>query len=103
MRDMVHAWVKALEGFELFAQSNHRSPTLTTVRCPDDMPVSELKALKETMRAKGYLFDPGYGKLNDALVAAGKAAVFRIGHMGDITPEMLETYLNDLKHVLQAR
>ncbi len=103
MRDMVHAWVEALEGFELFAQANHRSPTLTTVRCPDDMPVSELKALKETMRAKGYLFDPGYGKLNDALVAAGKAAVFRIGHMGDITPEMLETYLNDLKHVLQAR
>lgn len=103
LRNMVHGWVDSLDGFELFAQSGHRSPTLTTVRCPLDMALDKLKALKETMRAKGYLFDPGYGKLNDALVAQGKAALFRIGHMGDITPEMLETYLHDLQQALLGR
>ncbi|PTN37497.1 alanine--glyoxylate aminotransferase family protein [Desulfonatronum sp. SC1] len=103
MRDMVHAWVDAQDGFELFAQSGHRSPTLTAVRCPLGMSPKDLKALKETMRSKGYLFDPGYGKLNDSLAAEGKAAVFRIGHMGDITPEMLETYLYDLQNALLGR
>lgn len=103
MRNRVHGWVDALDGFELFAQSGHRSPALTAVRCPQGMTPKDLKALKETMRSKGYLFDPGYGKLNDALAAEGQAAVFRIGHMGDITPEMLETYLHDLQHALLGR
>lgn len=103
LRDMVHAWVRSLDGFELFAQDGHRSPALTAVRCPAGMTREDLKALKETMRAKGYLFDPGYGKLNDKLADQGRNLVFRIGHMGDITPGMLETYLNDLKHALQAR
>ncbi|HDQ40091.1 MAG TPA: alanine--glyoxylate aminotransferase family protein [Desulfonatronum sp.] len=103
MRDMVHAWVETLDGFELFAQAGRRSPTLTAVRCPGGMSVQDLKALKEAMRAQGYLFDPGYGKLNDALAAQGKAVLFRIGHMGDITPDMLEEYLDILKHALQAR
>jgi aspartate aminotransferase-like enzyme len=103
MRNRVHAWVDALDGFELFAQPGHRSPALTAVRCPQGMTLKDLKALKETMRSKGYLFDPGYGKLNDALVAEGRSAVFRIGHMGDITPEMLETYLHDLQHALLGR
>lgn len=103
MRDMVHAWVDKLDGFELFAQQGHRSPTLTAVRCPRDMAVNELKALKEAMRAKGYLFDPGYGKLNDALTAQGRTVLFRIGHMGDITEEMLGNYLETLEQVLEAR
>ncbi len=103
MRDMVHAWVGKLDGFELFAQHGHRSPTLTAVRCPLTVGVNELKALKETMRAKGYLFDPGYGKLNDALAAQGKAVLFRVGHMGDITEEMLGKYLQTLEQVLEAR
>lgn len=103
MRDMVHGWVDKLDGFELFAQQGHRSPTLTAVRCPRDMTVNELKALKEVMRAKGYLFDPGYGKLNDALTAQKKTVLFRIGHMGDITEEMLGKYLEFLEQVLEAR
>lgn len=103
MREMAHAWVESLSGFELFAQQGSRSPTLTAVRCPDGMALNDLKALKETMRARGYLFDPGYGKLNETLAAKGKAPVFRIGHMGDITPEMLHDYLDTLKQALQAR
>ncbi len=103
MRDMVHAWVEKLDGFELFAQEGARSPTLTAVRCPQDMTVNKLKALKATMRVKGYLFDSGYGKLNDALAAQGRAILFRIGHMGDITMEMLGEYLENLEQALEAR
>lgn len=102
MRDMVHAWVEKLDGFDLFAQKGHRSPTLTAVRCPASMTVHELKAIKEKMRAKGYLFDPGYGKLNDALADQGESVLFRIGHMGDITVEMLGNYLQALYQELKG-
>lgn len=103
LRDLVHAWVGRLDGFELFAQEGYRSPTLTAVRCPQNMTVSDLKAIKEAMRAKGYLFDSGYGKLNESLAAQGKSLLFRVGHMGDITPEMLEEYLENLQQTLGAR
>jgi len=62
--------------------------------------VANLKAIKEAMRAKGYLFDPGYGKLNGELEKAGERVIFRIGHMGEITPAMLAQYLEDLRTVL---
>jgi aspartate aminotransferase-like enzyme len=67
------------------------------------MTASDLKAIKEALRAKGYLFDSGYGKLNESLAAQGKALMFRVGHMGDITPEMLEEYLENLQQTLGAR
>jgi aspartate aminotransferase-like enzyme len=101
MRAMVADWAAGLPGFELFAQEGHRSPTLTTVLVPEGVSVKQLKAAKETMRAKGYLYDPGYGKLNTLLEEAGRRPVFRVGHMGDITPAMLEEYLADLGQVLQ--
>ncbi|MGE4290841.1 MAG: alanine--glyoxylate aminotransferase family protein [Desulfovibrio sp.] len=100
MRGMVEDWVAGLEGFELFAQEGHRSPTLTTVLVPEGVTVKQLKAAKEAMRARGSLYDPGYGKLNTLLEEAGRRPVFRVGHMGDITPAMLEEYLADLKQVL---
>ncbi|MDY7001116.1 MAG: aminotransferase class V-fold PLP-dependent enzyme [Thermodesulfobacteriota bacterium] len=101
MRDRVHAWVDGLEGFELFAQENHRSPTLTCVQTPKGVTFAALKKIKEEMRTKGYLFDPGYGKLNNYLEEHGRQTVFRVGHMGDITPEMLEQYLGDLEEILR--
>lgn len=100
MRDMVHAWVGGLPGFRLFAQEGFRSPTVTTVECPPEVSGARLKEVKEVMRGHGYLFDPGYAKLNTALEEAGKPAVFRVGHMGDITPDMLAPYLETLKGVL---
>ncbi|GAB7023499.1 pyridoxal-phosphate-dependent aminotransferase family protein [Salidesulfovibrio brasiliensis] len=102
MRDMVHGFVNGLDGFELFAQEGYRSPTLTTVRCPKGVTAATLKnVLKERMRERGYLFDPGYGKLNTRLEEAGRAAFFRIGHMGDMTPAMLEEYLGELGEELE--
>jgi aspartate aminotransferase-like enzyme len=102
MRDQVQAWIATLPGFEPFAQEGFRSPTVSTVKCPASVSAARLKEVKEAMRGHGYLFDPGYAKLNTALEEAGKPAVFRVGHMGDITPEMLAPYLETLKGVLLA-
>jgi len=100
MRDMAHEFVAGLDGFDLFAPEDHRSPTVTAVKVRTGVALNKLKGLKEALRAKGYLFDPGYAKLNTDLEAAGKQLNFRIGHMGDITPDMLTAYLVDLKAAL---
>jgi aspartate aminotransferase-like enzyme len=97
MRGMVAEFVAGLPGFELSAPEGRRSPTLTAVRVPAGMTIDMLKKVKEAMRAKGYLFDPGYGKLNTDLEAKGERLLLRIGHMGDITPDMLAAYLEALK------
>lgn len=96
MRDMVAKWVESIPGYELFAQAGHRSPSLTAVQAPTGVTIQQLKAVKTAMRGHGYLFDPGYGKLNTALEGQGRRLVFRIGHMGDIMPSMLEAYLGVL-------
>ncbi|GAB6124943.1 pyridoxal-phosphate-dependent aminotransferase family protein [Humidesulfovibrio idahonensis] len=97
MRDMTHAFVAGLPGFELLAPEGHRSPTLTGVRVPAGMTIAQLKKVKEAMRAKGYLFDPGYGKLNTDLEEAGQRVLMRLGHMGDVTPDMVAAYLEALR------
>ena len=103
MRDMVMDWVAGMDGYEPFAPEGYRSPTLSCVVAPEGVTAKALKAVvKETMRAKGYLYDPGYGKLNTVLEEQGRRMVFRIGHMGDITPDMLKTYLGELKGVLES-
>ncbi len=101
MQGRVAEFVDSLDGFELFAPEGYRSPTVTCVQAPEPLKSAELKKIKETMRAKGYLFDPGYGKLNTAMESSGKQPVFRIGHMGDTTMLMLEEFLGQLGPVLK--
>lgn len=96
MRERATAFVASQPGFDLFAPEGYRSPTVTTAVVPKGMTFADLKAVKEAMRDRGYLFDPGYAKLNEDLEAAGKRSIFRIGHMGDITPAMLEDFLDAL-------
>lgn len=93
LRRITADFVMELPGYDFFAPEGHRSPTLTCVRAPSGVAFDDLKAVKERMRAKGYLFDPGYAKLNKALEASGRPPVFRIGHMGDLTARALEKYL----------
>jgi len=98
MRGMVEKWVEGLDGFDMFAPEGYRSPTMSTVVCPEGITVAQLKkGVKEALRHEGYLMDPGYGKLNAALEEAGRRQVIRIGHMGDITPAMLGEYLGKLE------
>ena len=85
MRDVTHHW--ALErGFGLFAQDGYRSKTVTTVDnrergiSVDDM--------AKFMSGKGFAMDKGYGKI--------KGATFRIAHMGDMQPNVLEEVLAGL-------
>jgi aspartate aminotransferase-like enzyme len=102
MRGMVEKWVAGLEGFDMFAPEGYRSPTVSTVVCPEGVTCAQLKGtVKEAMRAHGYLMDPGYMKLNDLLEEAGRRLVFRVGHMGDIMPDMLAAYLDTLKKELK--
>ena len=97
MREMTCAFVESLAGFSLFAPAGFRSPTATAVVVPEGMTFADLKAVKEGLRARGYLFDPGYAKLNEKLESQGQRPIFRIGHMGDITPDMLEAFLEALR------
>jgi aspartate aminotransferase-like enzyme len=98
MRGMVEKWVAGLDGFDMFAPKGYRSPTVSTVVCPKGVTGAQLKGtVKEAMRARGYLMDPGYMKLNNLLEEAGRRIVFRVGHMADITPGMLAEYLGELE------
>ncbi len=102
MRKIAHDWVAEMEGYELFAQEGYRSPSLTTVKTPAYMTIDRLKEVKELMRGHGYLFDPGYGKINKELQDQGESPIFRIGHMGDIMPDMVKDYLKTLGKVLSS-
>ncbi len=98
MRGMVEKWAEGLDGFEMLAPEGFRSPTMSGIICPKGITVEQLKmGVKEALREQGYLMDPGYGKLNAALEAEGSRIVFRVGHMGDIMPDMLSEYLAKLE------
>lgn len=101
MRAIAHKWVETMDGYELFAQEGHRSPSLTTFKTPAHMSIDKLKEVKEFMRGHGYLFDPGYGKINKELAEQGESPIFRVGHMADIMPDMLEEYFKVLGGVLK--
>ncbi|MGE4420818.1 MAG: alanine--glyoxylate aminotransferase family protein [Pseudodesulfovibrio sp.] len=102
MRGIVEKWVAGLDGFDMFAPEGYRSPTVSTVLCPEGVTAAQLKGtVKEAMRGHGYLMDPGYMKLNNLLEEAGRRLVFRVGHMGDIMPDMLSAYLDTLAKELK--
>lgn len=71
--DAARAGLKAL-GFELFADPNHASQTVTAAKVPQGI---EWAALNKGMRSRGLVLAGG----QDDLV--GK--IFRIGHLGDVT------------------
>lgn len=102
MRAIAHEWADTMGGYELFAQEGYRSPSLTTFKTPAQMTIDRLKEVKEIMRGHGYLFDPGYGKINKELAEMGESPIFRVGHMADIMPDMLEEYLEVLGGVLKG-
>lgn len=71
--DAARAGLKAL-GFELFADPDHASQTVTAAKVP---PGIEWAALNKGMRSRGLVLAGGQDDL------MGK--IFRIGHLGDVT------------------
>jgi aspartate aminotransferase-like enzyme len=63
-------------GFELYADPDHASPTVTAVHLPESL---EWKAFNGAVKRRGVVLAGGQGKL------AGK--VFRLGHLGSVTVE----------------
>ncbi len=100
MREIAVQWLETVDGFDPFAEEGFRSPTVTSVAPPLGMGIEGLKRIKEAMRTRGYLFDPGYSKLNQRQEEAGKRLCFRIGHMGDVDQKILTAYLEGLKEEL---
>ena len=89
-------WVEHMEeefGPELrvLAAPGERSPTVTAIALP---PAVTSAALTAAVAAHGYVIGGGYGRLKDA--------TFRIGHMGDHTPDGLAGCLRAVEQALDA-
>ncbi len=82
MKDHVISWAKN-HGQGLFAEPGCESNTIT---CIDNIQKWNVDKIYETLLAKGFRMDRGYGELR------GKA--FRIAHMGNIYMDDLLEYLN---------
>jgi aspartate aminotransferase-like enzyme len=87
MANMTYEWVASLrerygDAFGILAREGHRTPTVTSVTIPTSFTASTLvRAVAE----RGFTIGNGYGK--------NRETTFRIGHMGDHTPEALSRCL----------
>ena len=79
MQKLTENWAEK-NGFSMFSKKGFRSPTVSTIN--NDKKIS-IAALNNILREKyNLMISNGYGQL--------KEKVFRIGHMGEHTPEKLE-------------
>ena len=79
MAGQTWAWAESLgEGFGVLAPAGFRSPTVTAVTLPAGLTGGAVTA---AVLRRGFVVGGGYGKLKDR--------TFRVGHMGDHTPETL--------------
>ncbi|QJR36640.1 pyridoxal-phosphate-dependent aminotransferase family protein [Gemmatimonas groenlandica] len=88
MAEMTHAWVRSLreetgEPFCVYAPDHARSGTVTAIALPATLKGDDI--VKGVAR-RGFVIGGGYGKL--------KSSTFRIGHMGDHTPDRLALCLD---------
>jgi aspartate aminotransferase-like enzyme len=70
--------------FDIYSEEGHRTPTLTPLLVGD----VDVSALLAAMRERGWILGAGYGRTRDELI--------RIGHMGEMTLDVLEEALADL-------
>ncbi len=91
MAARVQAWVR--ERFGFFANEKYLSPTITCVRNTRKEKIST-DDFRKALRERGLLIANGYGKL--------KGETFRIGHMGDLTLEDVDTLLKTADEILGA-
>ncbi len=94
MARMTHAWVHALREstghpFCVYAPDDARSSTVTAVSLP---PTLKGEDIVKGAAARGFVIGGGYGKL--------KSTTFRIGHMGDHTPDRLSRCLEAVRETI---
>ena len=87
MAELVQKWGATY--FDLFAERDHRSWTVTTISNTREISVAWLI---EELKKRGFLISNGYGQL--------KEKTFRIGHMGDLTPEDVQELLINIEAIL---
>ena len=95
MAQVTQEWVVATrEALDLpmciQAMPGHRSPTVTSVALPPDVPGA---AVVDGAAARGFVIGGGYGRL--------KSTAFRIGHMGDHTVEGVRGCLAAVRHAIK--
>ncbi|MBK8022033.1 MAG: alanine--glyoxylate aminotransferase family protein [Chloroflexi bacterium] len=88
MRDITQQWTLSRE-LGLFAQEGYRSPTVSAIANTRGF---DIDAMAKFMGGKGFSMDKGYGKI--------KGKTFRIAHMGDMQPAVLEEVLSGLDEFL---
>jgi aspartate aminotransferase-like enzyme len=91
MAARVQDWAR--KRFGLFANEKYLSPTITNVRNTRKEKIST-DDFRKALRERGLLIANGYGKL--------KGECFRIGHMGDLTLEDVDTLLRTADEILGA-
>jgi predicted phosphoserine aminotransferase len=88
MSEMAQAW--AAERFGLFAAEGYRARTVTAVTNTRSIDVAGLNG---HLAGRGMTLANGYGRL--------KGSTFRIGHMGEIRPDELQTLLDAVDDFLR--
>lgn len=82
----------------LFAQNGYRSKTVT---CISNEKRINLEEVKKKVKEKGFVMDAGYRKLNEELLASGRADTMRIPNMGNLTSKELQEYLTCLEEAMK--
>lgn len=90
MAEYVRGWGKKY--FELFADENNLSNTLTTIKNTRGISVAELN---KELGNRGYTISNGYGSL--------KEKTFRIAHMADCSMDDLKDLLGNIEDILKLK
>ena len=90
MAERTRRW--ADQYFARFAPKGFESVSLTTVK---NTRGASIEVLNKELGKRGMTLSNGYGKL--------KEKTFRIGHMGDLTMEDLDTLLRSIEEILDLR
>lgn len=96
MAQRTYEWVDDMRenrGVDLhvLAPENHRSPTVTCIKVPEGWSGPRVAA---GVQERGFTIATGYGAMREA--------TFRIGHMGDHTPDRLELLLDVIADVFES-
>lgn len=88
MANIVRNWAE--DKFELFADKNHLSRTVTTIKNTRNISVANLN---NELKKRGMMISNGYGDL--------KEKTFRIAHMADKQPQEIEELLDNINDILK--